>query len=225
MPRLAPLVALLAACGTTTIAQPGSPAWEITARQRLLAFDTNGSGRLEASEIDTVPCAAFSTLIDEWHAAFGTSFIASYGLSPGLLFRGAPLGIAPEAVAAVDTRVATCVGTPVVSDTSDRTSRALSELGAPATSAEWDREVARVLLAHHDLDQSGAIDNPLEIRDISCDAFMTLDRAIRGATEMTLHTLYGIDMDFIWVGSALGFDEALRVPLGERLDECGLTLD
>lgn len=221
MRRVAASFAMMIACGTTGASlETGSPGWIEATRERLLAFDADGSGVLDAVEVEGLPCEVFMRPAREWKEAFGTSFAASHGLGPGLLFRGASLGFTPEGAIAVPELE---VGCGLVEATSpDRTVVLLSRIASSPTSAEWDAKVAALLIAGHDLDRSGSLDTRLEIQDISCEVFAELERQVRGVTDVGLATLYGIEPGLVWIGPALGFGDAARDELAERLVECEL---
>lgn len=227
MRRVAASFAMMAACGTTGTTgaslEAGSPGWLADTRKRLLEFDDDGSGALEPGEVERLPCEVFMRPAREWEAAFGTSFAASHGLGPGLLFRGAALGFDISAAGAVPGLEARCgLADPVGAD---ETADLLSQIESPPTSAEWDQKVAAILIAGHDLDRSGSIDHRLEIRDIPCEVFAELDRQVRGVADVGLATLYGVGPGLVWIGPALGFGDAVRDGLVERLLECELDGD
>lgn len=227
MRRLAPSFAMLIACGTAGTMgarlETGSQAWLSATRARLLEFDSDGSGALEAGEVERLPCEVLMRPVREWEEAFGSSFTASHGLGPGLLFRGGPLGFDASGASAVASLEQRC-GLAEVASTDD-TASLLEQLESPPTSAEWDAKVATILIAGHDLDRSGSIDSRLEIQDISCEVFAELDRQVRGVADVGVATLYGVEPGLVWIGPALGFGDAVRDELGERLVECELVGD
>lgn len=228
MRRVAASFAMMIACGTAgpmgARLEPGSPGWLVDTRSRLLEFDADGSGVLEAGEVERLPCEVFARPAREWEAAFGTSFAASHGLGPGLLFRGGELGFAPSGASAVPALEVRC-GLEGAGAGFDRTTALLSELESAPTSAEWDAKVATIVLGRHDLDRSGWIDRPLEIQDISCEALAELDQQIRSATDVGLATLYGVEDGLVWIASNLGFDQKIRDDLAVRLLVCDVEVD
>jgi hypothetical protein len=227
MRRVAASFAMMIACGTSgtmgASLEPGSPGWLADTRNRLLEFDADRSGSLDAGEVERLPCEVFMRPAREWGAAFGSSFAASHGLGPGLLFRGAALGFDISAAGAVPGLEARCgLADPV---SADETADLLSQIESPPTSAEWDARVATILLAGHDLDRSGSIDNRLEIQGIPCGVLAELDRQVRGVADVGVATLYGVESGLVWIGPALGFGDAVRDELGERFIDCELDGD
>lgn len=214
---------LLLACGTAGFdLAPGSTRWEDRVRQTLLRHDLDGTGLLEQEEVENLACAELGTFAAQWEQAHEGSFWTAYGLAPGLLFRGERLGLAASSLPALATLSARCsAGAPSVDDP---TVGRISVLEAPSSDA-WDRQVAAILLEVFDRDASGWLDRPLEVQDISCDVYLTLDRAIRSTSDVGLFTLYGVDPTLIWVGGGLGFEDAMREVLGDRLTECGIGPD
>lgn len=227
MRRVAASFAMMVACGTAgpmgASLETGSQAWLAETRARLLEFDADGSGALEAGEVERLPCEVFMRPVREWEEAFGSSFTASHGLGPGLLFRGGPLGFDASGADAVASLERRCGLAEVASP--DDTATLLAQLESSPTSAEWDAKVATILIAGHDLDRSASIDNRLEIQDIPCGVFVELDRQVRGVADVGLATLYGVEPGLVWIGPALGFGDAVRDELGERLVECELGGD
>lgn len=225
MRRAAALFAMFIACGTTgASSEVGGVGWVEETRRRLLAFDLDGSGLLEAGEVEHLPCDAFFGPADAWSRARATSFIVSHGLRPGLLFRGEPLGFAPDSVVAVPALEARC-GLAEVADAENPTVLSLSRIESPPTSGEWDAKVAAILVAGHDRDKSGRVDSRLEIQDIPCEVLVELDRQVRSVTDVGVATLYGIEPGLVWIGPALGFGDGVRTELGERIDACELDAD
>lgn len=224
MRRVAASFAMMIACGTTGASlEIGSPAWVEETRELLLGFDEDGSGGLDGDEVGALPCEVFRRPAREWEAAFGTSFAASHGLGPGLLFRGEALGFTPESALAVPALEVRC-GL-VEASTPDETAVQLSRVDSAPTSAEWDAKVAIILIAAHDRDRSGSVDDHLEIQDIPCAAFHEIERQVRGVADVGMATLYGVEDGLVWIGTALGFGAEAREALAERLVECELDVD
>lgn len=100
---------------------------------------------------------------------------------------------------------------------------ALSEEGS---SSAWDEEVTRILLRDFDVDNSGQLDNEVEISRIPCDVYLALDDAVtgtRGGSSIT--AVYGFDVDYIWVGNVIGFEESERAVIAKAMARCGLPFD
>lgn len=79
----------------------------------LAAYDTNQSGQLDrAVEVDTIPCAVFSTLEHEFartSAYVGSPMRGVYGFSAGLDWVGDQVGFSESMRTTVDARWAACV--------------------------------------------------------------------------------------------------------------------
>jgi hypothetical protein len=88
----------------------------------------------------------------------------------------------------------------------------------------WDEGVKPIMVGAFDRDGSGGIDTAEEVSMIPCDVLHTLDRSIRAGRGgvSALRSTYGFPERYHWVGSALGFDEAIRVVADARLANCGL---
>jgi hypothetical protein len=97
--------------------------------------------------------------------------------------------------------------------------QAIKEKGG---SSEWDVEIKKLLLASYDLDHSGRIDKAAELERIDCTVWSTMDQQVRaGYRGSSLIVIYGFN-DGGWVGSALGFDAALRSSVFKQASKCGL---
>ena len=99
----------------------------------------------------------------------------------------------------------------------------IAALREEGSSSAWDEKVAHILLRDFDTDGSGQLDSEVEIARIPCEVYRTLDEAVtgnRGGSSIT--AVYGFDYDYIWVGSAIGFDEAQRVVIAQAMQRCGL---
>ncbi len=190
-------------------------------RERLLRADTDDSGALETSEVERLECTDIWEVASLWNREGGGNVWVSYGLAPGLLFRGDRLGFAASSVGAISSLTRACGAAPPQPG-EDPTARRLRALEAPA-SAAWDGQVASILLEVFDSDGSGWLDRPLEVQEIPCEVYETLDASIRAATDSGFFSLYGVDPTLIWIGNELGFEESMRETLGGRLAECDLV--
>jgi hypothetical protein len=88
----------------------------------------------------------------------------------------------------------------------------------------WDAVVAPLLLASFDKDGSSRIDTTDEVAAIPCGVLVALDTAIKNGRgpAASLRTTYGFPKGYLWIGSALGFDEKIRFEADARLEECRL---
>ncbi|EDM73653.1 hypothetical protein PPSIR1_02673 [Plesiocystis pacifica SIR-1] len=111
----------------------------------------------------------------------------------------------------------------VVAD--DGVSLAIEALPEEGGSDEWDEAVSEILLASYDNDGSGWIDSPGEIEAVPCATFWSMHVAVERVRGTEVAVLYGIDPDYIWVGSALGFSEDMRKTLEMAMRACDLPFD
>jgi hypothetical protein len=91
-----------------------------------------------------------------------------------------------------------------------------------ADSASWADGVKPVLVAAYDRDRSGAIDTTAELDALPCDVWTAVDRGVHRHWDFGVWVIYGFGEGYGWVGDALGFDEAVRVPAAAALEACGL---
>ncbi len=203
--------------GQAEEAQPPSP-WELGAHERLLKFDRDGSERIEAGEIDAVPCRLWQDLDRELLHAERVGLVVRYGLKPGMLFGGTAIGLAESSRQRISTRLDLCLGTQT--PTAGATLAAqIFALRATPSSPQWDEAVAEIL-REFDSDRSGSIDRYLEVFDIPCEVFVALEEAIQATTNAPFAAIYGFGPGFEWVGGVLGFDPAVREETRRALDGC-----
>ena len=86
--------------------------------------------------------------------------------------------------------------------------------------AAWDTKVKLIMLANYDLDGSGWLDKMPEIQSVPCTTWGALDEGVRAAWGSPLRQIYGFEAGFAWVGSAIGFSEALRPQADASLAGC-----
>jgi len=228
--RLSPAALLLVSCATSPVsygadAVAGTADWEAWVRERLLVADADGSGSLEVDEARTVTCDTWREIDSPLRLVTHSSLAIVYGFGPGLLFRGARLGISPTARDSVHERLAECLMAPLSNPPAEPVASAIRELSEFPVSSDWERRISELLVGHYDADRSGRLDTPLEIRAISCETLRAIDDGARSATGTHLGALYGIEPGYVWIGNALGFDESIRDLLAEHLLACDLETD
>ncbi len=87
----------------------------------------------------------------------------------------------------------------------------------------FDDEV-RALLLSADADCSGALDTSAELSAVPCDAWQAVDLSVRAQWDGTgVRVIYGFEASFLWVGSALGVAESVRVAADDRLAACDIA--
>ena len=91
----------------------------------------------------------------------------------------------------------------------------------PAT-AEWDAVVRAWILEQFDANQSGELDQTLEISSVPCEVWTALHVAVEGASGLGLRSAYGLGGTLPYGGAALGIFEPMRQPLDASLVSCGI---
>lgn len=87
----------------------------------------------------------------------------------------------------------------------------------------WEGGVRRVMVGSYDADRSGILDHPPEIEAVGCDVWQAMDQAVRASWQgSSVRVIYGVDAGYVWVGDALGLDEAVRREVGQAMGRCGL---
>ncbi|MBL8787966.1 MAG: hypothetical protein JNJ59_23935 [Deltaproteobacteria bacterium] len=192
-------------------------------QRALVRHDRDRSGTLDAPELAAIDCAFWDALEQDVRQDLGTGFAELYGLAPGFLFRAGPLGITPERRTDAHRALMRCAA--VVPRDESPTERVLAQLAAiraTTASAEWDGEVADILVASFDQNRSGLIDAPIEVVAVPCEVWVALDRAIQAERGAGLLALYGFAPGYIWVGQMLGVSEDQRDRSTDLMVDCGL---
>jgi len=210
--------------GTNPLPSPaGTPAWEAAAKRMLSQHDRDRSGTLDAAELAAIDCSIWNDLDHSLRADLGSGLAELYGLAPGYLFRAEPLGIAFSERQAALTSTRRCgEAAPRDDDPTARVLSKLARIAATPTSAEWDDEVAMVLLMTYDTNHSGLIDRPPEVSAIPCEVWVALERSVRAERGTSLLALYGFAPGYIWIGQMLAISEDLRDRTADLMTECGL---
>lgn len=86
--------------------------------------------------------------------------------------------------------------------------------------SEWDAKVKLIMLANYDLDGSGWLDKVPEIQSVPCSTWGALDEGVRAGWGTGIRQIYGFAEGYAWVGSAIGFSEALRTQADSALATC-----
>lgn len=86
----------------------------------------------------------------------------------------------------------------------------------------WDDAAIGILLQAFDRDGSRLLDSPAEIDAIPCSVLRVMDADLKANDHAGLAVTYGFAPGFIWVGSALGFQEALRSEAYAAMERCGI---
>jgi hypothetical protein len=89
-------------------------------------------------------------------------------------------------------------------------------------STRWHDRMSRKLLEQYDLDRSGQINRLEESEAISCRVWREIERDFDGGgLGLSMVRYYGFDGSE-WHPNALGFSEAHRSAVFEKMKECGL---
>ena len=89
-------------------------------------------------------------------------------------------------------------------------------------STRWHDRISARLLAQYDLDKSGQIDKLEESEAITCRVWSQIERDFDGGgLGLSMARYYGFDGSE-WHPNALGFAEAHRSAVFEKMKECGL---
>lgn len=89
----------------------------------------------------------------------------------------------------------------------------------------WDDDALAILIEAFDRDGSRLLDSPAEIDAIPCGVLRVLDADLKANNHAGLAVTYGFAPGFIWVGAALGFQEALRAEAYGAMARCGVGND
>ena len=77
------------------------------------------------------------------------------------------------------------------------------------------------MLRYYDDDGSGSLDTPPEVVKVHCLVWQAIDQSIAAeGTYSGVRATYGFPPGYIWVGSALGFDESMRAQADAALGRC-----
>ncbi|MCC6624579.1 MAG: hypothetical protein IT385_25245 [Deltaproteobacteria bacterium] len=202
----------------------GEGAWIAAARGAMLEADHDGSGSVEGPEVEVLPCGLLGALDAELAADTGATLGVSFGIEPGLIWRGHLLGLAPDARGRLAARLRACLGEPRGPARDEAALRDVEALVEAPTSLAWEDAVRRVLLAAYDEDRSGALD-PVEVERLPCPLWRHLEGAALSARDRPLLVVYGIADGYLWVGDALGIELAAREQATAAGIACGLAAD
>ena len=205
------------------------------------SFDYDGSGHIDAAdELDGMPCEVWLSLetvfpdfarrygfVDEVSAA-QTHYLGSlaFNISPRLRHSASRRisacvgGRTPPATEPLDMESATDVISLPVSlrhfiDTSNALRVVMSTAGLEAGSAGWAESVRKILLDLYDLDRSGQLDHRLELLEVPCVVWSTVEATAGG----DLHVL-GLGGTGAYYGDLVGIAETSRTEALRRLDIC-----
>lgn len=94
-----------------------------------------------------------------------------------------------------------------------------------AGDGEWDDAALAILIEAFDRDGSRLLDSPAEVDGIPCEVFRAMDVDLKSNDHAGLAVTYGFAPGYLWVGSALGFQESLRAEAYAAMSRCGVGND
>jgi len=94
-----------------------------------------------------------------------------------------------------------------------------------AGDSAWDDAALEILLESFDSDGSKSLDTGAEVAAIPCPVLRGMDDDLKANNHAGLAVTYGFAPGYLWVGSALGFDESLRGDAYAAMERCGLGDD
>lgn len=217
----------------------GGDMWDVRIKKTFLAYaDANGSGEIDAmSELQQIPCPVWRRMDQGVRQDQPAGFMQVYGFDPRLIWVGAAVGISERLRNQATEYLSACGLTTDMHDAPRPAGRdvpgsaaggLLGEVEAICSSEKsgtdsWDGRIARALVGHADRNGSRDIDSVAELELVECEVWRRMDRGIVEDQGSAFMTIYGFDPRLIWVGSAVGINEALRPQATQYLANCGMS--
>lgn len=211
----------------------GGETWDLRIKQTLLAYvDDNASGDIDAmAELAKVPCAVWRRMDEGVRQDQPAGFMQVYGFDPRLIWVGTAVGVS-ELLRDQATEYLSGCG--LTTDMRDAPRPAggeqdmLGEVDAVCRSDKagtdaWDVRIKQILVARADINGTGDIDSVDELELVPCDVWRRMDLGMQRDYGSAFMTIYGFDPKLIWVGSAVGVNEALRRQATQYLINCGMS--
>lgn len=212
----------------------GTDEWDQSVKALMVdGYDSDGSGEIDtAAEVGLVDCATWKALDAGVKEKWDYGIRTIYGFHADYSWIGYAVGFAESQRPAADTSLAACIG-----EDASFEGQAAPATGGTATagggdvgtqikalpnggSSEWDGKVKVIMLANYDADGSGWINTPAEVSGVSCDAWKAMDEGVKSMYGFGIRSIYGFEEGYSWVGSAVGFDEAMRAKADKALVGC-----
>ncbi len=200
----------------------GSSSWDTAVRSILMgAYDGDGSGWLDTSaEVRGVTCEDWSAMDDGVKAGWGYGIRTIYGFHPDYEWVGDAVGFSESLRTVADGRIVECLQAPPAPTLTDPA--ALIASFPNGGTSEWDERVKEVLVAFFDADGSGMIDTKKELKKIGCPVWGAIDAGVKQRFPYGVRPVYGFPGgEFVWNGTALGFDQKVREAGDKALVDCG----
>jgi len=193
-----------------TEASAGSD-WDARVKPILLAnYDLDGSGAInDKIEVDGIPCGTWKSLDDAVHAGWAAGLRVIYGFEADKLWVGGEIGLDEAVRPYADAKLVGC-GLLGGAAAPGPATVIMNVRPGDGGSTAWDTEVSRIILDAFDGDVSGTIDTTDEVIGVGCDVVAALDTRVREKWLRGVRVVYGFEADKIWIGHALGFNEATR---------------
>lgn len=216
--------------------EPGSAEWVLLVRRVLLeVHDADGSGWLDAgAEVGAVTCATWQAVDAGVRLRWDRGVWDTYGVGGGAFWLASVLGVDLGARSDLRRALVGCHLGPVGGSDEGQVAAELRErLRSPLArellalpdggSDAWDGQVRTRLVAAHDHDATGRLDQPGEVEAVSCEVWEAVDAGVRQGWGSSLYAVYGFAPEASWVGGVLGVAQEVRTAAAARLEGCGLA--
>lgn len=211
----------------------GGETWDLRIKQTFLAYvDDNKSGDVDTmAELEKLPCPVWRRMDQGVRQDQPAGFMQVYGFDPRLIWVGTAVGVSERLRNQATEYLSGCGlttdmhGAPQPAGVDQVL---VGEIDAicradKAGTDPWDVRIKQALVAHADRNGSGDLDSVDEIGLVPCEAWRRMDLGMHQDYGSGFMTIYGFDARLIWVGSAVGVNEALRPQATQYLQNCGMT--
>lgn len=219
------------AAAITGLPESGQDGWDAFVRRALVSvWDSNGTATLETpAEVSSVTCDTWRAMDRGVIAGWGSGIRQVYGFGPDLMWVGSAVGFDEAIRPQADAAAAAC-GLQIGVATFDpgslsgaSTSVVMQAIAQTPPGDRWADTIQKIVISAYDLDGSGAVNSGKELKRIPCSVWFAIDKGVTDAWGGTgMRVIYGFQKGFIWVGSALGFDEKVRKSADKAAATCGL---
>lgn len=201
---------------------PGTSAWDArVAASWLETHDADGSGALEAEELEALACVELGAVDAGVRRRWGSGLWAVYGVGPQGRSVVGQLGVAETSREALAARLRSCGLDGERFGPVEAQDVAVRLLALPGGGdAAWDASVRHVLVGAHDRDEDGILTSAGEIGAIGCDAWHVLDARVRSRWSQGLYMTYGMAEGLVWVGDAIGLAAEARDAVEDAMVVC-----
>lgn len=196
----------------------GSSEWDTQVTYIMLTnHDLDSSGAIDkAPEVDSISCDTFRALDDGVKDGWSYGLRVIYGFEADKIWIGSAVGFDERVRSYADAAIARCT-TGAARPAHTQIREAVPGGGGHDA---WDAAATAILLSNFDANRSGTIDSTAELMAMPCEVMSALDDRVEEGWGYGLRVIYGFEADKIWVGDALGFDEAIRAGADLRIAGC-----